>query len=155
MTARWGGYALARPADDASPATLTRDGAPVATVHLHPDGGHHRYEFTDPAAAAAYLQFADQVAPTALEPEDVLTDQLLVVDDLNRSAAVVFTLDEGEFFATGAFRTYGPAVPFDDVVAMLTGAHRPGGDVIPLVWVKDRCQFVPVTELRQPAAAVA
>lgn len=154
MTGRWGGYALARPPAVAGPATLARDGVPVATVHLNPDGGHHRYEFTDPAAAD-YLRFADQIAPNALEPDDVLTDQLLVVDDLNRSTAVIFTLDEGEFFATGAFRTYGPDVPFDDVVAMLTGAHRPGGDVIPLVWVKDRSQFVPVTELRQRAGAVA
>lgn len=143
---RWGGYALHR-SDPADPATITLDGQVVATVRMHPDGGHHDYQFTGPDAARAYLLFAEELVPDALEPDDVLTDRLAVVDDLNRSAAAVFVTDEEDFYATGRYRTYGPNVPFETAVAQMAGPHRPGGDVVALVWVPARSGFVPVTEL--------
>lgn len=153
MTA-FGGYALHR-GDGTSPATLTLDGQPIGTVHLHPDAGHHTYEFVSADAARAYLLFADQVAPDALEPDDVLTDRLAVADNLNQSLSVVFVTDEEDFYATGRYRTYGPNVPFDDVVARLTGSHRLGGDQVWLVWVPARSQFVPATALTAPSPTAA
>lgn len=148
---RWGGYALHRPGG-AGPATLTLRGEPVAVVHLHPDGGHHTYVFPNTEDARAYLLFAERVWPDALEADDVLTDRLALVDRLNQSTAVVFVTDEDDFYATGRYRTFGPNVPLAVVVEQLTGAHRPGGDVIPLVWVPARSGFVPVTDLTHGAA---
>ena len=140
-----GGYTLTRTSD--GPATLNLHGVPVGVVELNPVGGHHRYEFTSPAAGQTYLRFAEALSPDALEPDDVLTDRLALTADLNASASVVFLLDDTDVFDGGRYRTYGPRVPFDDVVALLTGAHRPGGDVVPRVWVSARSQFVPITDL--------
>ncbi len=142
---QWGGYALHRPDDD-GPATLTLNGARVGLVHLALDGGHHHYEFTNPQAEHAYTVFAEDLSPDALEPDDVLTDKLAVSDDLDRSPSVVFVIDEDDFFTTGRYRTYGPNVALDRVVEMLTGAHRPGGDVVPKVWVRGS-GFVPVDQV--------
>lgn len=150
----WGGYALHR-GDGTAPATLTLDGHVIGTVQLHPDAGHHTYRFVSEDAARAYLLFADQVAPDALEPDDVLTDRLAVADNLNQSPSVVFVTDEEDFYATGRYRTYGPNVPFDDVIAKLTGPHRPGGDQVWLVWVPAQSQFVPATALTGPSRAAA
>lgn len=151
---RWGGYAVHRE-PTATHATLTLHGQVVGQVHLDPDGGHHRYDFTGPDTARAFLLFAERMSPDALEPDDVLIDRLVVVDDLNRSRSVVFVTDADDFFDGGGYRTYGPNVPFEDVVALLSGAHRPGGDVIPLVWVPARSEFVPVTELADSGSSVA
>ena len=149
LTHRYRGYAITgyrgHVADGAVmfDATITLDGKVIASVSQSGDGGCHLTQFTGRSERLAYEASGAEFAPGECEAIDRLTDRLCDVAALNRMRRIPYLLaGDPDFFTTGDYRALAGKATFAQLLTALRGA-RPDARI----WVKSRCEFVPVADL--------
>ena len=151
-TTALGGYALTDYQPDTAgsrdsirfSATITKDGAPVATVRNEGHGGCHIFDWDDPRQEAAFEAFA--AAWNAERPMagcwdgDQFVMHLCAIEEMNQLRGVCFVLDGDDFWGAGNFRSFDPAI--SRRVALATLREGPMRKRHPRVWDRQVGDFV-------------